>query len=117
MRPSKKLFSETSARPLADVGSKMASTHVVEERRAAIKLEDGSIIRGKINIFTEPAHEHRDRFDKFSNDAGIYYKRISDIFTRGSHPFIVVFDVTVEGQEGRVLILNKNKIIWVSPED
>ena len=44
-------------------------------------------------------------------------ERISDIFTRGENPFIVVFDVTIEGQQGRVLVINKNKILWVSPED
>jgi hypothetical protein len=117
MRPLKELLPEKSAHPLAGVGSKLARTHLVEERQAAIKLEDGSLIKGKINIFAEPAHEHRDRYDKFSDDAGLYYKRISDIFTKGNHPFIVVFDVTLEGREGRVLVINKNKILWVSPED
>jgi hypothetical protein len=117
MRPPKELLPEKSAHLLAGVGSKLARTHVVEERKAAIKLEDGSLIKGKINIFAEPAHENRDRYDKSSDDVGTYYKRISDIFTRGRHPFIVVFDVTIEGQEGRVLVVNKNKILWVSPED
>lgn len=117
MRPPKELLPEKSAPRLAGVGSKPARTHLVEERQAAIKLEDGSLVRGKINILAEPANENRDRYDKFSDDAGTYYKRISDLFTRGSHPFIVVFDVTIEGQEGRILVINKNKILWVSPED
>ena len=117
MRPPKELLPEKSAHPLAGAGSQPARTHLVEERQATIKLEDGSLIRGKINILAEPAHENRDRYDKFSDDAGTYYKRISDIFTKGSHPFIVVFDVTLEGRSGRVLVVNKNKILWVSPED
>ena len=89
----------------------------MEERKASFKLEDGTLISGKINIFAEPAHQNSDRYDKHRGDVGAFYRRISDIFTRGSDPFIVVFAVTLEGQEGRVLVINKNKIIWVSPED
>ena len=117
MKPPKKSLPEKSAPASAGEGSKPARTHVVEERPTTIKLEDGSLIKGKININAEPAHENRDRYDKFSEDVGTYYKRISDLFTKGSHPFIVVFDVTLEGQEGRVLVVNKKKILWVSPED
>jgi hypothetical protein len=29
----------------------------------------------------------------------------------------VVFEATAEGQSGRVLILNKKNVAWVSPED
>jgi hypothetical protein len=117
MKPPKDLLPEKSVPPLANEGSKPARTHLMEERQTAIKLEDGSLIRGKINLLAEPAHETRDRYDKFSDDIGTYYKRISDIFTKGSHPFIVVFDVTLEGRSGRVLVVNKKKILWVSPED
>jgi hypothetical protein len=117
MRPPKKLLPEKSSHRLAGAAGKLARTHLVEEKKAAIKLEDGSLFKGKINILAEPAHEHHDRYDKFSPDAGLYYKRISDMFTRGANPFVVVFDVTLEGQEGRVLVINKNKILWVSPED
>jgi hypothetical protein len=117
MRPLKELLPEKSSPQLTGAASEQGRTHVMEERRAAIKLEDGSLIRGKINILAEPAQENRDRYDKFSNDAGIHYKRISDLFTRGTHPFIVVFDVTIEDQKDRVLVVNKNKILWISPED
>ena len=44
-------------------------------------------------------------------------QRVSDIFTKVTDPFIVVFDATAEGKSGRVLILNKRNIAWVSPED
>jgi hypothetical protein len=117
MRQPKELFPEKSSRRLAGATSKLTRSHLMQERTATIKLEDGSLMKGKINILSEPAHENRDRYDKHSDDAGAYYKRISDIFTRGGNPFIVVFDVTLEGQEGRVLVINKNKILWVSPED
>ena len=44
-------------------------------------------------------------------------QRVSDIFTKLTDPFVVVFDATAEGKSGRVLILNKRNIAWVSPED
>jgi hypothetical protein len=100
-----------------DKSVKTSSTFLTEERRAAIKLEDGSIIKGKINILSEPAREHNDLFLKHSDNNGTFFNRISDIFTKGKNPFIVVFDAIVEGQPGRVLVINKNKILWVSPED
>ena len=64
MRPPKELLPEKSAHPLAGAASRQARTHLMEERKAAIKLEDGSLIKGKINIFAEPAHENHDRYDK-----------------------------------------------------
>lgn len=66
-----------------------------------IKLVDGSLVNGKINL-------HR-------NDLEI--QRVSDIFTKIDDPFIVVFDATAECKSGRVLILNKRNIIWIAPED
>jgi hypothetical protein len=117
MRPLKELLPEKSAPLLTGAASKQVRTHSVEERRAEIKLEDGSLIKGKINILAEPAHEHHDLYDKHSGSMGAYYKRISDIFTRGTNPFIVVFDVTLDGQKEKVLVINKHKILWVSPED
>jgi hypothetical protein len=117
MRPPNELLPDKSAHPLAGVGSKLARAHLVEERQASIKLEDGSLIKGKINILAEPAQENCELYDKHRDDVGTFYRRISDIFTRGAHPFIVVSEVMMEGQESRVLIINKNKILWVSPED
>jgi hypothetical protein len=73
----------------------------LDSRKVAIKLVDGSLIQGKINL-------HHD-------EAAI--QRVSDIFTKVSDPFIVVFDVTLDGKSGRVLILNKRNVAWVTPED
>jgi len=44
------------------------------------------------------------------NKTGLEVGRIQD-------SFLVVFDATFEGQGGRVLIINKQNIIWASPED
>jgi len=123
MRRPKELLRESSENAPAGEGSSRAitqlraKTHLTEDRKASIKLEDGSLIKGKINLLAEPAHENRDRYVKHSDDVGTFYRRISDIFTRGANPFIVVSEVMIEGQEARVLIINKNKILWVSPED
>jgi len=59
------------------------------------------MVHGKVNVY----HDEE------------VVQRVSDIFTKVTDPFIVVFDVTAEGKTGRVLIINKRNIAWVSPED
>jgi hypothetical protein len=76
-------------------------TRKVEARLVTIKLVDGSLVNGKINL-------HR---------SDVEIQRVSELFTRVADPFIVVFDATAEGKSGRVLILNKRNIIWITPED
>jgi len=73
----------------------------VDARKVSIKLVDGSLIQGKINMYHD--------------EGGI--QRVSDVFTKISDPFIVVFDATAEGKSGRVMILNKRNVTWVSPEE
>jgi hypothetical protein len=73
----------------------------INARKVTIKMVDGSLVQGKVNIF----HDEE------------VVQRVSDIFTKVSDPFIVVFDATAEGTSGRVLIINKRNIAWVSPED
>jgi small nuclear ribonucleoprotein (snRNP)-like protein len=86
------------------MGGKMSVsiiTRKINARTVTIKLVDGSVVHGKINL-------HRSDID---------ITRVSDLFTKVSDPFIVVFDATAEGKGGRVLVLNKNNVVWVSPED
>jgi hypothetical protein len=73
----------------------------IDARKVSIKMVDGSLVQGKVNVY---------------HDEGTV-QRVSDIFTKLTDPFIVVFDATAEGKSGRVLILNKRNIAWVSPED
>ena len=117
MIESKELFAERAGTTWEGADNRRAEKHIMEARRVTIKLDDMSLIKGKINIFSEPARSFDGLYDKHLDDQGTYYRRISDIFTRGENPFIVVFDVTVDGQQGRVLVINKKKILWVSPED
>jgi hypothetical protein len=76
-------------------------TRRVDARKVTIKMVDGSLVQGKVNIL----HDEE------------VVQRVSDIFTKVDDPFIVVFDATAEGKCGRVLIINKRNIAWVSPED
>ena len=76
-------------------------TRKINARKVSIKMVDGSLVQGKVNIY----HDEE------------VVQRVSDIFTKVTDPFIVVFDVTADGRSGRVLIINKRNIAWVSPED
>ncbi len=56
-------------------------------------------------------------YDKHLDDQGTYYKRISDIFTKGKNPFIVISMLSQkENEAGKVLIINKKDRLVV-PED
>jgi len=77
------------------------SSRKIEARRVTIKLADGSLIKGKINLRHDEA----------------IIQRVSEIFTRHPDPFLVVFEATFEGKSDRVLVINKNNILWVSPDD
>jgi hypothetical protein len=70
-------------------------------KTVSLRLVDGSLVKGKINLHHDEA----------------VIQRVSDIFTRVDDPFLVVFDATMEGKPGKVLIINKRNIIWASPED
>jgi hypothetical protein len=73
----------------------------IDARKITIKMVDGSLVMGRVNV---------------NHDEEVL-QRVSDIFTKVSDPFIVVFDATAEGKSGRVLIINKRNIAWVSPDD
>ena len=73
----------------------------LDPKGVTVKLVDGSLVKGKINLHHDEA----------------IIQRVSDIFTKIPDPFIVVFDATTEGASGKVLILNKRNISWVAPED
>ena len=76
-------------------------TRKVNARKVAIKMVDGSLVHGKVNIY----HDEE------------VVQRVSDLFTKVSDPFVVVFDVTEDGKSERVLVINKRNIAWVSPEE
>lgn len=117
MQPSKALLPERDGHTGAGADNLAPETRCVEERKVTIKLEDGSLVKGKINLLAEPAQDFDGFYDKHLDDQGTYYKRISDLFTKGKHPYVVVFDALMDNEAGKVLIINKNKILWILPED
>jgi hypothetical protein len=83
-------------------------------KQVTIKLEDGTLVKGKINLAAEKednANHYRDQ----ANEG--FYSRVSDLFTKGKSPFVTIFDATLDGKAGRVLVVNKNKVLYIIPED
>jgi hypothetical protein len=69
----------------------------VSESLVSVKTVDGSVLRGKINL----------------GDG----KRVSDIFTQSETSFIVLYEAVTQSSESKVLVINKNHIVWVEPEE
>lgn len=72
---------------------------VKDERKVVIKLVDGTIIRGLINL----------------NSDNVPLDRVSDFFIKGENPFIVVYGSTVGGKHDQVFVVNKRHIMWATP--
>ena len=66
-------------------------------RSITIKTTDGSTIQGRVNLS--------------------YKQRVSDLFTKDTTPFLIMVDVRSKNNEGRVMFINKEHIVWVEPED
>ena len=66
-------------------------------RRITIRTTDGSTLMGQVNI-------------------GIQ-ERVSDLFTKGDSPFIVLTNCEHRGCSGKVLFINKSHVVWAEPED
>ncbi len=63
----------------------------IDVRTVTITMEDGSLALGKINLLHDEA----------------VVQRVSNILTKLTDCFIVVFDATAKDKSGRVLMLNK----------
>lgn len=72
----------------------------IKSQRVRLKLTDGTVIRGKINL----------------NSEAVPADRMSDFFMKGVCPFVVLFDVTAQGRNS-LFIINKTHIIWITPDD
>jgi len=68
-----------------------------ELRRVTIKTTDGSTLTGQVNIGIKD--------------------RVSDLFTKADTHFIVLTDAETHQGSGKVLVVNKNQIVWVEPHD
>ena len=73
----------------------------METRRLSLKLVDGSLVTGMINLIQRGETEHR----------------VSDIFVGRHEPFVVIFQATMGDMTDQVLVINKQHIIWVIPDE
>lgn len=72
----------------------------MDVRRATLKLSDGSMVTGKINLIQRGETEHR----------------VSDIFVGREEPFVVLFEASMGELINQVLVINKSHVVWVIPE-
>jgi len=70
---------------------------VKQFRTVTIKIKDGTIITGKLNIGD--------------------YPRVSDLFKQSPDQYLVLSDAEHRGSSGKVVIVNKSEIVWVEPEE
>jgi hypothetical protein len=75
----------------------MADTWVKNFRSVVVKIKDGTTITGKLNIGDFP--------------------RVSDFFKKSPDQYFVLSDAEHRGMTGKVVIINKNEIVWAEPED
>jgi small nuclear ribonucleoprotein (snRNP)-like protein len=68
-----------------------------EIRRIIVKTADGATFVGKVNIGLK--------------------KRVSELFTKTSNQFIVLFDAEHSSGMGKTFFINKDHIVWVEPEE
>ncbi len=77
---------------------KLEESFAINFKNVSVKISDGSMIKGKINI-------------------GDNYHRLSDMFKHSEDPFItVVSEETGDGPK-RIFFINKTFIVWAGTED
>lgn len=68
-----------------------------EYKSITIRTIDGNTLMGKVNIGMK--------------------ERVSDLFTKTENPYIILLDAEHKDGSGKVLIVNKNHIVWAEPEE
>ena len=66
-------------------------------RNVTIKVKDGTVITGRVNIGE--------------------YPRVSDLFKQTQDQYIVLAEAEHRGGSGKVVIINKNEIMWAEPQE
>jgi len=74
-----------------------AGMAIISAKKVIVKLLDGTVIKGSVTA--------RGKI------------RLSDLFNETENPFIIMFDIQTQEKLGKVLFINKNQIVWVSPLD
>lgn len=68
-----------------------------EYKQITIKTSDGETIQGRVYLKKN--------------------SRVSDLFTQSEKPFIVLVNALLRSGQDKTLIINKEHIVWVEPED
>jgi len=66
-------------------------------KKITIKTSDGETIQGRVYLKKN--------------------SRVSDLFTQSERPFIVLVNALLHSGQDKTLIINKEHIVWVEPED
>jgi hypothetical protein len=65
--------------------------------KLAVCLSDGTVIKGTLNI-------HK-------------YNRLSDFLnSKEADPFLIIYDAVMPGATSKVAIINREHIVWATPE-
>lgn len=65
--------------------------------KLAVCLSDGTTIKGSLNIRK--------------------YNRLSDFLnSKEADPFLIIYDAVMAGSTGKVVIINREHIVWAAPE-
>ncbi len=73
----------------------------VEPCAVVLQLTNSIIIRGKINLY----------------QSGRFEGRMSDVFVLRKEPFVVVFDAWSQELPQKTFVVNKQQIVWISPDE
>jgi ribosomal protein S4E len=66
-------------------------------RGVTIKIKDGTVISGKLNIGE--------------------YARVSDLLRQSQDQYIVLTEAEHRGSAGKVVIINRHEIMWAEPKE
>lgn len=70
----------------------------VNKAKISVCLSDGTIIKGTLNIRR--------------------YNRLSDYLnSKEVDQFLVIIDASLPGQASKVVMINRNEIVWATPEE
>ena len=68
-----------------------------EYKNITIRTTDGATLMGQVNLGLK--------------------ERVSDLFTKTENPYIVLLNAEHKDGSGKVLIVNKNHIVWAEPKE
>lgn len=71
--------------------------HSTNYKYVVVKLVDGTILNGKVNIHPKG--------------------RISDVFTSKEKSFVILVEGGSVERFFQTIVVNKNEVVWVEPED